>query len=262
MSILEGLPLIWQFVFEGGLDCGWPWVIVTIFGFVLLLHWLWGRCWNGGWDLFRPKPLAISLILGLAAGYAVFNWRAVSGFEKWLEFQREGLADTLTGSRSFHRNAFETAWDKLQPLGGQDGLIDPREGGEEIHLRNLNEAAMLASAAATEARALLRGKVPFAQLGRASNTNPDAVGQDVAATLGETVSFPLTVNVVNEWQKAAATAQVHQSASALFKDLEPVLLEVRRLAMAVAIGLAVLMLVVVPVFAMKDIRVFPRLDRN
>lgn len=262
MSTPDTLSLFWKLALGGGLAAGWISVLGTVVGFVIVLHGVWGRCWNRSWNLFRPQPLVFSSILGLVAAYGVFTHQAASGFGTWIEAQREGLVTGLTNSRTFHRASFENAWDKLQPQGGQDGLIDPREGGEEIRLRNLSDAAVLTAAAATEARTNLRGKVPFAQGARFSARDPDEIGAEIANTLGEQVSFPITVSLVNEWGKAAAAAQAQHAANTLNEDMNQVLTEISKLGLILAVGLATLMLIFIPIFAMKDIRIHPRVERR
>ena len=123
----------------------------------------WGRAWNSKWGFVNHLPSAImNAVFGVALAGAALLWIGAVRTSSWIDAQRDGTSSQIAGSGVFNREVLRDAWDKISPLGGQQELTAPADGGNEIRLNNANETHIFAASAATMIKRYLPSYGPFA----------------------------------------------------------------------------------------------------
>lgn len=185
----------------------------------------WGLMWNRKWSLLgHLASSSFSVVFALLVSAIVLGLFGAVRTPQWIETEREILARQLVGSGSVNREAFRIAWERLQPLGGQEGLTPPAQGGNEIRLSNASDAKILARAAAEAVKRPLMAHGPFASGVPAFMRDPETVAEDVVTVIAAP-SYPVMVSPDNEWSRAAVTAQVGAAIDSAAKQLRQPLAE-------------------------------------
>lgn len=258
MDPIDTLGFSYRLIFSSFDLAAWVWAVFFLLFAFVVLGLFWGLMWNRKWGFFGHKVSAfLSLCCALALAAVVLAWFGADRTSGWLEVQRELLSRQLANSGTLNRSAFRSAWEKLQPLGGQENLTPPSEGGNELRLNNEKEARILASAAADAVKRQILLEGPFAFGVPCTLRDPTAVAEDVVAAI-PAPSYPLPVPPDNAWSKAAITAQV---TTALESAAKVLLLPDQKLKTALlCLGALLLLieLVLIPIAATKDIQENPK----
>jgi hypothetical protein len=157
----------------------------------------------------------------LLAAYAVLNLRTIARIEDWFKQQRATLPSAVAESGRLKRSVIIETWRRLEPKGGQKDLNPPDQSGDQVRLNSPDDAVVLASVAAEEARSSLRIKPPFIFGAPLDTKNPNDIATETIDALKlDASSYPKTVSSENEWTATAATLQVNHAldtAQNLFK---------------------------------------------
>ena len=227
MNLIDSLDFLTNFTFTWSDQSAWIWALVTALIVFFGLGFFWGRGWNHSWNFPGHIGSAVlSLVFALLAAYGVLNWHAANQVEGWLEVQREMLIRSIGETGTYNRSVLKSAWDKLQPLGGQNNLASPKEGGNELRLNSIEEAILLTETAADEVKATLRSKAPFSwSLGLAWK-DPSTIAKETAAALSN-AKFPQVVTPSNDWTKSAAAAQTSHTLETLQRQIKQPMIDLK-----------------------------------
>jgi hypothetical protein len=141
MTFLDSLEFIFRRALVAEAVATWIWMTVCMLIMVFGLGLVWGKMWNREWGLFNHIGQAfLTVLLALLVGYGVLNWRLASKTEEWIQRNRESTIQSITNSSSFNRQVLSEAWKQLQPMGGQQDLLPPPEGGDEIRINAAPDA--------------------------------------------------------------------------------------------------------------------------
>ena len=220
-----------------------------------LLGLLWGKLWNRRWNL-SPGLIMINVCWAVLLGLAVFALSSANRTANWIEGLRINLVPQVSSSGPLNREILRDAWNILQPLGGQNELTSPTEGGNELRLNNSDEAQSLAKTAATDVKRRLLSEGPFAYGATVYARDPSVVAEEVRNSV-PVPAYPVIVGPSNAWSKAAVEAQTNAALESAGKTLtEP--LESLRTALTVAvIVLALLQFLLTALAACADIKANP-----
>lgn len=257
MSLLDSIEFVIRFALGAFSAATWIWVIITFVLFVFVFGSLWGRAWNKEWSLTRHGGfLATVVILGLLASFAVFNLRSVGRMEQWFTEQRASLAHSVSDSGRLKRSVIVETWSRLEPKGGQHELAPPDQSGDQVRLNNPEDALVLASVAAEEARSSLRIKPPFLFGTPLQTASPGDIGAETLDALQlDASAYPRTVGSENEWTATAATLLVNQALDAAEKQLIPGLSDLKTASLALLALSAALALTFGALRALEDIKI-------
>ena len=223
MTLFDLFEFVFRFALGAFNAATWIWVIITFIVFIFFIGSLWGRAWNKEWRLTRHRGfLATVLLFALLAAYSVFNLRTISGMEDWFKQQRATLPRAIADSGRLKRSVIVETWSRLEPKKGQQDLEPPDQSGDKVRLNNLDDAVVLASVAAEEARSSLRSRPPFI-FGSPFETKPpnDVATETIDALKIDPASYPRTVSSDNEWTTTAATIQVNHALDTAHILLKP-----------------------------------------
>jgi len=256
MSFSESLEFITKLSFGNAdpLSCG---LAVVAFCFCLfVLSSLWGVFWNRKWTLGKHLPTAIvSVLFALLVALLVLQWRATNGALAWLGTQRSAVAQQIVGSGADNRQILRKAWDKLQPLGGQEGLTPPAEGGNELRINNGAEAKILVMTAAESAPSQLRIKEPFRYGLPLAVRDSSTIASELSDT--SAVQFPVTVNPANDWVRSGLAAQAAFAFDNATRHLSDPIKSLETQILAVIGALIAFQMVIVALSAFRDIKENP-----
>lgn len=260
MTLFDLFEFVFRFALGASSAATWIWVIVTLIGFIFVIGSLWGKAWNNDWSLTRHGGfLGIVLFFAILASYAVFNIRTTAGMEDWFKQQRAMLPQAISNSERLKRSVIVETWARLESKQGQQDLAPPDQSGDQVRLNTSEDAMILATVAAEEARSSLRTKPPFILGVPLDTKSPANTALDTIDALKlAPSSFPKTVSSQNEWTATAATIQVNHALDTAHGLLEPKLAELKTvswLLLGLSIGITV---VFSAIRAIEDIRINPK----
>ncbi len=220
-----------------------------------LIGLIWGKLWNRRWNL-TPGLIALNILWAAVLTVVAFALSSANRTNGWIENLRVSLVPQVSASGTLNREILRDAWNLLQPLGGQNELTPPTEGGNELRLNNSTETEGLAKVAATDVKRHLLAQEPFALGATVYVKDPAAVAEEVKNNVPAPV-YPVIIGPSNAWSKAAVESQVNTALESAGKTLvEP--LESLRTALGWALGvLAILQVVLTAMIACAHIRAYP-----
>ena len=260
MTFFELFEFVFRFAMGASSMATWIWVAITLIVFIFLIGSLWGRAWNKEWSLTRHGGfLAMILFFAFSAAFAVFNLRSIAGMEDWFKGQRATLPHAVADSGRLKRSVIVETWSRLEPKEGQQDLTNPDQSGDQVRLNTPEDAVVLASVAAEEARGSLRTKPPFAFGAPLNTKSPDDIASETVDSLKlDPSSFPRTVSSENEWTATAATLQVNHALDTAQSLLEPKLADLKTVCLWL-LGLSIAIpFVFGAIRAIEDIKVDPK----
>jgi hypothetical protein len=260
MTFFDLFEFVFRFALGSSSAATWIWVAITFIVFIFVIGSLWGRAWNKEWSLTRHGGfLATVLIFATLAAYAVFNLRTIAGMEDWFKQQRATLPHTIADSGRLKRSVIVETWNRLEPKKGQQDLTPPDQSGDQVRLNTPEDAVVLASVAAEEARNTLRIKPPFVFGAPLDTKSPtDIATETIDALKLDASSFPRTVTSVNEWTATAATIQVNHALDAAQSLLKPKLADLKTACLWL-LGVSIIIpFIFGAIRAVEDIKVNPK----
>lgn len=260
MTLFDIFEFVFRFALGGSSAATWIWVVITFVVFIFVIGSLWGRAWNKGWSLTGHSGyLATVLLFAILAAYAVFNLRTISGMEAWFKQQRVSLPKAVVESGRLKRSVIVETWSRLEPKQGQQGLASPDQSGDLVRLNTPEDAVVLASVAAEEARSSLRIKPPFVFGAPLDTKNPNDIATETIDALKlDASSYPRTVSSENEWTATAATIQVNHALDTAQSLLKPRLADLKTACLWL-LGLSIIIpFVFGAIRAIEDIKVNPK----
>lgn len=260
MNYFETLEFVFQFALGAPSAATWIWVIITLLGTLFLIGSLWGRAWNRAWSLTSHGGFFITLIiLAILAGYAVFNLRTVAQTETWFQQQRADLAKSVADSNRVKRAVLVETWNRLNAAQAQTDLVPPDQSGDQVRLNAPEDATVLASIAAEEARSALRLKPPFLFGAPLETKSPNDIAAETAEILKiSPTGFPRTVSSENEWTTTAATLQVNHALDTTQSLLNPRLRELKTASLWLLVITLLLAVGLTSQRALSDIQINPK----
>ncbi|RYD22430.1 MAG: hypothetical protein EOP88_08110 [Verrucomicrobiaceae bacterium] len=258
MPELDTIEFVMRFALGLPTVAAWLWAIATGLAIFFLLGLFGGRIWNNSWHLSFGLG-ALVLFFAVLGAFCVFNLRTITSTEIWLKEQRTIVAQSIAKANRFQRSVMIDTWVKLEPAGAQTGLATPDQSGDQVRLTSPEDALVLSTIAAEQARSALRLKPPFL-FGAALETRSAAdIGvETVDAVKIGAGGFPRTVGSDNEWTVTAATIQTNHAFDACTSRLFPRLNDLRS-ACNVLLAMSILFpLVICSVKALDDIKVNPK----
>ena len=258
MNALDSMAFSYRLIFSTGDLAAWLWSLALLLFSWFAIGLYWGFMWNRKWTLINHLHGAVpSALIGLGLLAAVLAWFGADRSVGWIEAQRGSLTQQLASSGTSNREALRSAWDKLQPLGGQENLLPPAEGGNELRLTSDDDARVLATAASEAVRRPLLEQGPFTWGAPCMVRDAATVGSEVVDAVPRP-KYPVVVSPSNEWSRAAVTAQVGTALDFAAKALAPQTRSLKTL----LVGLIVLLLLfhcfLIPMLALRDIRENPK----
>ena len=169
------------------------------------------------------------------------------------------LATVLNGNAQLNREAFRAAWEKLEPRGGQKDLTDPAAGGNEIRLNNVDEAKIVAEAAAQAVKRPLQGQGAFAVGLPVTLRDPAAVAEEVVTAM-PAPAYPVLITPNNEWSRAAVGRQVGSAIEFATKVLAPSVAELKSALTTLLWVVAAVQVLLIALLALADIREQPQIS--
>ena len=258
MNLLDSLEFTLRLTFYSADSSIWIWVIVSFLLVFVVLGYLWGRAWNQRWAYSNHIGQSVlSLVLALLTAYAVMNWRASQQVERWLGNQWDPIIRSIADAGTFNRNVLRKTWEKLQPLGGQQDLTPPVEGGNELRLNSPEEALVLATTAAAETKDPLRSKVPFVWGCVLTLKDPSLIAAEVAEVV-PAPTYPVVVSPANVWTKSAAAIQAGYALDVCRKSIHAPMVFLRTAAGWLFAILLVLQFLLISIAALNDIKTHPK----
>lgn len=260
MSLFDSFEFVFRFALGASSAATWIWVTITLIGFTFLIGSIWGRLWNKDWSLTtHGGHFALVLFFAIAAAYAVFNLRTISSMEEWFKQQRSTLSSSVSNSSRLKRSVIVETWSRLEPKQGQQDLIPPDQSGDQVRLNAPEDAVVLASVAAEEARNSLRSKPPFIFGVSLDTKSPEIIASETVDALKlDASAFPRTVSGDNEWTATAATLQVNHAIDTASALLKPKLADLR-FACLWLLGISIVIpLALGAIRALDDIKVNPK----
>ena len=220
-----------------------------------LLGLLWGKAWNRRWHL-GPWSIVLNVFAALLLAAAAFGLTSAAGMAAWIEGLHANLGAQMSNSGTLNREILRDAWKALQPLGGQNELTSPEEGGNELRLNNADEAQILAKTAAGDVKRHLLSEGPFALGVPVYLRDPAAVAEEVKNGVPAPV-YPVMVGPANAWSKAAVESQVNTALDSANKTLNAPLDDLRTALLWAIVILAALQFLLTAVAACADIQAQP-----
>lgn len=260
MTLFDLFEFVFRFALGASSAATWIWVAITLIVFIFLIGSLWGRAWNKEWSLSRHGGFfATVLLFAVLSAYAVFNLRTIAGMDEWFKQQRTTLGNLVSDSSRLKRSVIVETWSRLESKGGQQDLTPPDQSGDQVRLNSPEDAVLLATVAAEEARSSLTTKPPFVFGIPLDTKSPDEVATETVDALKlDPTSFPRTVSSDNEWTATAATLQVNHALDTAHALLTPKLSELRTACLWL-LGLSVLIpFIFGAIRAIEDIKVNPK----
>jgi hypothetical protein len=229
MTSLDLSEFVFRFALGVSSSATWIWVAITFIVFIFVIGSLWGRAWNKEWSLTRHGGFfSTVLVFAFLAAYAVFNLRTISGMEEWFKQQRATLPHAVADSGRLKRAVIVETWSRLEPKQGQQDLTAPSQSGDKVRLNTPEDAVVLASVAAEEARSSLRIKPPFVFGAPLDTKNPNDIATETIDALKlDASSYPRTVSSENEWTATATTIQVNHALDTAQSLLKPRLADLK-----------------------------------
>jgi hypothetical protein len=260
MNNLETLEFIFQFALGASSVASWIWAIVTFLGILFVVGSLWGRAWNREWRLTSHGGLFTAvLIMALLSSFAVLNLRTVIRMETWFQEQRADLAKSVADSSRLKRTVLVETWTRLNATQAQTDLVPPDQSGDQVRLNTPEDAALLASVAAEEARAALRLKPPFLFGAPLETKSPTDIAAETADIVKITATgFPRTVSSENEWTTTAATLQVNYALDTTQSLLNPRLGDLKTASIWLIIITLLLLIGLISQRSLSDIQINPK----
>jgi len=259
MNLFDLFEFFFRFNISASDAATWIYTFLAVLAVILLFGFVWGKLWNRGWDLTAHRwPFVLVILSGLAAGYAVLNLKTVKRMDEWFKGQRMTLARSIADSGKFNRSVLITTWTELYPKLGQDGLVPPDQGGNELRLNTPEDAYALSVAAAEEVRTTLRARNPFSiGLPLATRSSEDIGTETVDAVQFNPSRYPTVVKASNEWCSTAATIQTNHALDTALATLKPGMEELKTSCTVLLIVALLLPALVIPVAALNDIKINP-----
>jgi hypothetical protein len=260
MTFFDLFEFVFRFAMGASSMATWIWVAITLIVFIFVIGSLWGRAWNKEWSLTRHGGfLAMILVFAALASYAVFNLRTISGMENWFKQQRATLPHAVSDSGRLKLSVIVETWNRLEPKRGQQDLTPPDQSGDQVRLNSLEDAVVLASVAAEEARGSLRTKPPFIFGVLLDTKSPDTIASETIDALKlDASAFPRTVSSENEWTATAATLQVNHALDTAENLLKSELADLKTACLWL-LGISTLIpFAFGAVWALEDIKVNPK----
>jgi hypothetical protein len=250
MTYFESLSFVYRLVFARFDPPVWVWSIGALLLTLLVLHWGWGRLWNRHWGLFTSPGMGItSLLLALLVGASTQIYVAADRSEQWLDLQRATLPKQLADSGSLNRRIFQEARGRLgQPPG-------PVEN--EMTLRDAGELEVATESAAAAVRCPLRPSGPLGPGAPCQLRDPVSLAQEIVSRMPAS-AYPLVVSPDNPWFRAAVSAQVQAALDHAAPLLREGTRELKGTALMVLVGALTLIVIVVPMAAVSNIQVHPK----
>lgn len=257
MSFLEILEFVFRLFIYKVDAAAVVWAAVAFLLSLFIVGLGWGKLWNRDWGLFsHAGNLILSFFCALLLAATVIGFLSADRALERIEGIRDVVTRELVGSGSSNREVLRSAWDKLQPLGGQGDLVPPAEGGNELRLNSQEEALILAEVAADAAQKQLRLKPPF-NMGVPLITRP---AEELASAVTDGLSspvYPVTVGPDNEWAKSSATLQ---ASNAMDQAMATIKLPAQRLKNSLlwfGITLLSVQILLIVILALADIKANP-----
>src|ERR1043165_1682947 len=120
MNVIDTLLFSWRLMFLTFDIAAWLWVLALLFVSFVILGRFWGLAWNRQWSVFgHPAAAIINLLFSGTISLCTLAWFGADRTATWLASQRERLTHDIASSSVYKREVLGTAWNKLQPLGGQ-----------------------------------------------------------------------------------------------------------------------------------------------
>jgi hypothetical protein len=256
MSLSQTLEFITKLSFGNADPLNYASAFVSFSFCFVVLGGLWGKLWNRNWSLGKHLPTAIaSGFFALFLAMLVLQWRTTNGALASLAEQRTAALQQIVGSGADNRLILRKAWDKLLPLGGQEGLTPPLLGGNELRINNGAEARILVMAAADSAASQLRIREPF--LYGLPLTVRDSSTIASESNYASVAYFPVTVNPANDWVRNGLAAQASFAFDNAARLLNDPLKRLDTLVIAVISSLIALQMTIVATSAFRDIKENP-----
>jgi hypothetical protein len=260
MTLFDLFEFVFRFALGASSAATWIWVIITFIVFIFLIGSLWGRAWNKEWSLTGHGGfLATVLIFATLAAYAVFNLRTIAGMEEWFKQQRLTLPRSVSESSRLKRSVIVETWSRLEPKQGQQDLTPPDQSGDKVRLSSPEDAVVLATVAAEEARSALRSKPPFTFGAPLDTKSPEDIASETVDALKLNPSaFPKTVSSDNEWTATAATLQANHALDTTTSLLKPKLSDLKTACLWLLSISILIPFVFGALRALEDIKVNPK----
>ncbi len=261
MSLFDLFEFVFRFTLDASSAATWIWVLITFIVFVFGIGKFWGTVWNNEWSPTQHSGFLVTVLLfAILASYSVFNLWSIAEMEDWFRQQRATLPHAVADSDRLKRSVIIETWSRLEPKQGQQDLAPPDQSGDQVRLNTPEDAVVLASVAAEEARSSLRTKPPFIFGAPLDTKSPDEIATETIDALKLASSaFPKTVSRENEWTATAATLQVNHALDEAQNLLRPKLANLK----AACLWLLGLSIIIPFIFgairAVEDIKVNPKL---
>jgi hypothetical protein len=261
MSLIDMSQFVFRFALGAFNLATWIWVAISFIAFIFVIGSLWGRAWNKDWSLSQHGGFfGILLFFAGLAAYAIFNLQTIDGVEDWFSQQRVTLPHAIADSGRLKRSVLVETWSQLEPEHGQRDLVPPDQSGDQIRLNTPEDAGVLASVAAEEARMSLRIKPPFVFGAPLDTKAPkDIATETIDALKIDASSYPRTVSSENEWTTTAATLQVNYALDTAQSLIKPKLADLKN----ACLWMLALSIIIPFIFganrAIEDIKVNPKL---
>lgn len=260
MSIFELFEFIFKFSLAAFDTATWIYMFLIALFVIIGLGLIWGKMWNKEWSLGGHKgSLFLVSLFAFTSAYAIFNLRGIARTEDWFQQQRLTLARSIADSSRFNRSVLLSTWDQIISKGGQEGLTPPIEGGDEIRLGSPEDAYVLASTAAEEARAALRNKLPFSLGIPVSTRNPTDIATETVDTVRFDASrYPMVAASSNEWASTAATIQANHAIDTAYATIKQGSQSSKTASLLLLLASLIIPAILIPMNALADIKINPK----
>lgn len=250
MTYFDSLNFVYHLVFARLDLVPMLWALVAFVLSLVLLSWLWGLAWNVRWGLFAHSGLAVfGIVSAMVIGGSALFWLGAARAGTWLQEQAAALPQQIASDRALRYDIFVTT---QQQLGLPSGAAD-----NEMTLRNRRDLETLAQTAASLVRCPLTRSGPLGPGAPCQVRNPDEVAQETLQAI-PAGTFPLTSTDDNPWLAYAVTTQVQAALSDATPKLTAGANELRTLLATLFWIAIVLQVLIVPIVAVRDIRVHPQ----
>jgi hypothetical protein len=258
MSLTESFEFSLRSIFSQFDLVAWLWAVVVFLLSFVVAGLFWGMCWNRKWAYVGHWPsLAWSAISALCLATVVLEYRGATRAAAWIETQRDLVTSELIGLGSLNREIFRSAWDKLYPLGGQNGLAAPIEGGNELRLSRDDDARVLVEVASSAIKQPLLAKAPFSFGVPCQVRDSSAVADDVMKAISPPV-YPVIVTPDNEWSKAAIKDQIATAFDSAVKEIRQPTEDLKTSLIGLGLVVFLIQFVLIPIAACRDIKENPK----
>ncbi len=258
MDTLDTLAFSYRLVFGSFQLSDWVWAAFSFLISFVVVGLFWGVAWNRKWGFSANISFtAVSFLFALAIAATTLGWLGSSRAKTWVGEQRDRLNRQLPSSGTFNREAFRSAWTKLEPLSSQGDRVSPLQGGNSIQVSNENEAKLVAMAAAETSKRFLEREPPFSFGAPCTLRDPAKVAEEAAAAV-PSASFPVEITPNNLWAREAIILQVTTAIDSASRALEKPLSELRVALVWIGFLLLVLQVGLVALTAYHDIETHPK----